>query len=175
MKNLVINDRGVFEQETRQLTVASLTHKRRQCQNRIVYLRGKIQDLQMDIQQYQAEIEQQEKNLQLLNGPVIESYISKEKQRVQEAHDKAQALLKECIGEDFYSKLQDHKKIVFTARDNITYKIENTGRVYRRVEDEWKLLCIIRPNSLPLPDFLLSLFVNIRENPTKYPLKRHWR
>jgi len=175
MKNLVINDKGVFEQETHMLSVQSLVKKKRMVQNKIVLFRGRIQDAELEIQRYKTEIAQEEKNLELLNSPVIEAYIAKERQRKEDAEAKAQSLLKECIGEDYYSKLQEHKKIVFTAKDNITYKIENNGRVYRQVEKEWKLLCIIRPNSLPLPDFLLSLFVNVRENPTKYPLKHRWR
>jgi hypothetical protein len=125
----------------------------------------------MEIQNLKAEIDQEEKNLQTLNGPLVEAYLAKEKADQEEIQRKAQTLLKECIGEELYNKLQENKKITFTAKDGITYKIEENGRVYRKVEKEWKLLCIIQPKSLPLPDFLLSLFVNIRENPSKYPLK----
>lgn len=181
MKNLVINDKGVFEQETRQLSVQALAVRKREAQNRITLFRGRIQDAELEIQRWKAEIASEEKNLETLNGPVIASYIQKEMERKAEIERKAQAILKDCIGEEYYQKLQEQKKIVFTAKDDMTYKIEANGRVYRRILSEngekkdWKLLCIIRPQSLPLPDFLLSMFVNIKANPQKYPLKRRWR
>lgn len=172
MKTLVINDKGVYEQETYKLTPYGVTVRRNRIQNRILSLRGKVQDKEIEIQNLKAEIEQEEKSLQLLNGPLIEAYLVKEKVAQEEIQRKAQDVLKECIGEELYGKLQENKKIMFTAKDGMTYKIENNGKVYRKVEKEWKLLCIIRPGNLPLPDFLLAMFVNLRENPAKYPLRR---
>lgn len=172
MKNLVINDRGMFETETYKLTPHGVTMRRNRIQKRILSLRRKVQDKEVEIHEMQAEIEQEEKNLQLLNGPLIEAYLAKEKAAQEEIQRKAQDILKECIGEELYGKLQENKKIMFTAKDGMTYKIEDNGKVCRRVEKEWKQLCIIRPGNLPLPDFLLAMFVNLRENPAKYPFRR---
>jgi len=172
MKNLVINDRGVFEQETCMLTPYGISKRRRTLQLKIVRLTQSIQDKEIEIHNTKLEIEQEEKNLAILNSPIVESFLAKEKIKQEEIQNKAQTILKDCIGEEFYSKLQQNKKIVFTAKDNITYKIENNGKVYRKIEKDWKLLCIIRPKNLPLPDFLLAMFVNLRENPAKYPLRR---
>lgn len=172
MKNLVINDRGVFEQETHMLTPYGITKRKHNLQLKIVRLRRQIQDKEIEIHNFKTEIEQEEKNLVTLNSPLVESFLVKEKAKQEEIQQKAQSILKECIGEDLYSKLQANKKIVFTAKDSITYKIEDNGRVYRKVEKAWKLLCIIRPQNLPMPDFLLAMFVNLRENPAKYPLRR---
>ncbi|MFA5714770.1 MAG: hypothetical protein WC998_03450 [Candidatus Paceibacterota bacterium] len=172
MKSLVINDRGVFEQETYMLTPYGITKRKHTVQLKIVRLRQQIQDKEMEIRNLKAEIEQEEKNLTTLNSPLVESFIAKEKAKQEEIHKKAQSILKECIGDELYTKLQANKKIIFTAKDNITYKIEDNGRVYRKVEKEYKQLCIIKPGNLPLPDFLLAMFVNLRENPSKYPLRR---
>lgn len=172
MKNLVINDRGVFEQETWKLTPYGITTRKRTLQLKIVRLRQRIQDKEMELQQLRDSISQEEKNLATLNTPVVDSYLAREKVAQEEIQQKAQNILKECIGEELYIKLQENKKIIFTAKDGITYKIEENGKVYRKVEKQWKLLCIIRPQNLPMPDFLLAIFVNLRENPAKYPLRR---
>lgn len=172
MKELIINDRGVYEQETWKLTPYGITDRRRRLQLRIVRLRQKLQDEEIKILELKKTIEQEEKNIATLSSPIVETFIANEKAKQDEIQRKAQAILKECIGEELYAKLQEQKKIIFTAKDNITYKIEENGRVYRKIEKEWKLLCIIRPSNLPLPDFLLAMFINLRENPQKYPLRR---
>jgi hypothetical protein len=172
MKNLVINDRGVFEQETYMLTPYGVTKRRRTIQLKIVRLKQQIQDEEMKIHDLKIEIEQAEKNLTTLNSPLVESFLQKEKVKQEEIQNKSQQILKECIGDELYAKLQANKKIIFTAKDNITYKIEDNGKVYRKIEKEYKQLCIIKPGNLPLPDFLLAMFVNLRENPQKYPLRR---
>jgi hypothetical protein len=172
MKNLVINDRGVYETETYMLTPYGVTKRRRTIQLKVVRLRQHVQDKEIEIQNLKAEIEQEERNLATLNSPLVESFLVKEKVKQEEIQLKSQQILKECIGEELYNKLQANQKIIFTAKDNITYKIENNGKVYRKIEKEWKQLCVIRPGSLPLPDFLLAMFVNLRENPQKYPLRR---
>jgi hypothetical protein len=173
MKNLIVNDRGIFEQESPQLVpLSTLSKRRRQLERRILWLRGAIQDAEISTVERKRELAEAEEQRRFMDSSVIQGYIAKEKQRLVDIQAKAQAVLKECIGDELYAKLQEQKRIIFTATDNLTYKIENNGRVYRRVEKEWKLLCIIRPQNLPLPDFLLAMFVNLREHPTKYPLRR---
>ena len=173
MKNLIVNDRGIFEQESPRLVpISTLSKRRRQLERRILWLRGAIQDAEIGIAEKQRELMEVEEQRKFMDSPTVQGYIAKEKQRLADIQAKAQAALKECIGDELYAKLQEQKRIIFTASDNLTYKIESTGRVYRRVEKEWKLLCIIRPQNLPLPDFLLAMFVNLREHPAKYPLRR---
>lgn len=173
MKNLIVNDRGIFEQEAPRLVpISTLSKRRRQLERRILWLRGAIQDAEIGIAEKRKELAEAEEQRKFMDGPVIQGYIAKEKQRLAEIQAKSQAVLKECIGDELYARLQEQKRIIFTANDNLTYKIESNGRVYRKVEKEWKLLCIIRPQNLPLPDFLLAMFVNLRQNPSKYPLRR---
>ena len=57
MKSLIINDRGVYEQETYKLTPYGVTQRRRRIQSRIVSLRAKVQDEELKIQELKAEIE----------------------------------------------------------------------------------------------------------------------
>lgn len=173
MKNIIVNDRGIFEQEPPQLlSIQGLTKRKRLIEGEILHLRGKIQDAEISITNMKREIAQAEEKRKILEGPLVQAYIVKEKQRQTEIQIKAQTILKECIGDDLYNKLQEKRKIVFTAKDNQTYKIEANGRIFRQVEKDWRLLCIIRPQDLPLPDFLLALFVSIREHPTNYQLRR---
>lgn len=147
MKNLVINDRGVFEQEIFQLTPYGIGQRKRRLQNSIIRLRQQIQDAELKISDLKKEIAQTEKNLETLNSPLVESFLTKERAKQEEILNKTQQILKDCIGDEFYSKLQENKKIIFTAKDNITYKIDDNGRVYRKVEKEWNFSASFDPKT----------------------------
>jgi len=172
MKQVTINERGVFVQETQQLTAYGIIKKRKLTQNQILSLRRKIQDAQISIADMERQIKNLEEQLKTLNSPLVEAFLERDKKEKQEVQEKAQAILRELIGDTLFQELQLKKRIVFQAKDGMVYKIEINGRIYRKVGKEWQQLCIIRPRDLPLPDFLLSLFVSIRENPTKYHLRR---
>jgi len=172
MKEITINDRGIFITETRQLKTLSILQLRRKLERKILRARRRIQDLELQRQETERELVNLEEQLRNLQSPLVEGYIEKERKAQEEADRKAQALLKELLGEQLFQELQLRNKIIFEAKDHMIYKIEGNGRVYRKVEKEWQQLCIVRPRDLPLPDFLLSLFVSIRQNPSNYRLRR---
>jgi len=171
-KKIAINNRGIFIIETSKLNPLSIVKLRSKFQTRILSLRANIQDLQIQINQKQNEIYTLEQKLKELSTPLVDSIIEKEKERLRQIYEKAQALLKETVGDLAYNILQEKGYFKFKANDGILYKVNKYGKIYRQTGKEWKQLCIIRPSNLPLPDFILSLFVNIRENPKKYPLRR---
>ncbi len=175
MREIGINDRGVYERQTILLSTKTIMKRRRLLQNRIVGHRGKIQDLQSSIVNKEAEIKNLEEQLRFLNSDVVNEYLHRKQVDEQEIQFKAQTILRECIGDEIYNKLKEKKWVTFTAKDGLTYKLEEKGKIYRKVNNDWKLLCIIKPQSLPLPDFLLALFVSVKENPTKYRLRFGWR
>jgi len=175
MKQITVNDRGVFLQTTVLLTIRQILKRRRIIENQILRLHEKIQNSQNLIKQREREICDLEEQRKGLYTPLVEAFILKQKQEENEIKQKAQNLLHELIGDELFEELTIHKRIIFTAKDGGTYKIESNGKIYRRSGKEWNQLCIIRPKDLPLPDFLLSLFVSIREHPTSYSLRHRWR
>jgi len=171
-KKIAINDRGIYVVETRKLYPLSITKLRKKIQKRILGLRAEIQDLQIEQNRKEQQIISLEQKLKELSTPLVDSLIEQEKERLKRIREKAQELLKETVGEEVYAVLQEKGYFKFTAKDNITYKITKHGGIYRKCGKEWKQLCIIKPSDLPLPDFILSLFINIREHPKKYSLRR---
>lgn len=174
MKKITINNNGVFETETWQLTPFGIQKRRSRLQNKIISLRRKIQNCQLEINRFQKEILNVEANLKILNSPIVEAILQKHNQERKEIDVRSQQILKELVGEELYNQLQLKKSLIFTAKDNLTYKIEQNGKIYRKVAENWERLCIVRPQDLPLPDFITSLFFCIKENPSQYRL-RHRR
>jgi predicted DCC family thiol-disulfide oxidoreductase YuxK len=172
MKKITINDRGVFLTETYPLSPFAIEKKRRQIQLEILRLKRDIQDAEILITNKQKQILNSESTLKDLLTPFVEAFIQKAKQERLENYEKAQKLLQECIGDDLFKVLQERKRIIFMAKDGMTYKLKITGAIYRKIDKEWRQLCIIRPTQLPFPDFLLSLFTSVREKPQSYTLRR---
>jgi hypothetical protein len=174
MKKISINNNGVFETETWQLTPYGIQRRRSVLQTRIISRRRKIQDRHLDINRLEKEIVALEDQLKILNSPIVDAILGKHEKEQKEIEIKSQEILRELVGEELYQELQTRKSLIFTAKDSLTYKIEQNGRIYRRVGKEWEQLCIVRPQELPLPDFITSLFFCVKENPSHYTL-RHRR
>jgi hypothetical protein len=137
---------------------------RRHNQDEIAELRLKIGTSEKKLQTLEVELKQ-------LSTPEVNAYILKLEKERAEAHAKALALMKEVLGQELFSGLQDKKWCTFTAKDGGSYKITSQGYVFRRINNEWKKLCIIRPKELPLPDFVLAALINVREKPKSYNLR----
>jgi polyhydroxyalkanoate synthesis regulator phasin len=174
VKKISINNNGVFDTETWQLTPYGIQRRLAVLQTRIISRRRKIQDKQMDINRLGKEIISLEEQLKVLNSPIVDSILQKYEQDQKDIEAKSQQILRELIGEELYQQLQTKKSLIFTAKDNLTYKIEQNGKICRRVGKNWEQLCIVRPQDLPLPDFITALFFCVKEHPSDYPL-RHRR
>lgn len=178
MKEITINDRGIFVTETRQIKTMSILQMRRKLEREIIRTRQHLQDLDLKKEKLKRLLINLEEQLERLRSSLVEGYIEKERREREEIQNKAQSMLRELVGEQLFQELQVRNKIIFEAKDHIIYKIEKNGRIYRKVENsethkkEWQQLCIIRPRQLPLPDFLISLFISVREHPNSYRLRR---
>ena len=92
MKNIIVNDRGVFEQESPHfLPPQVIAKKRRILQSQIVRMKSDIQDCQLKIREREKEIVATEEALKVLNSPLVETYLQNEKRKQEENHAKAQA------------------------------------------------------------------------------------
>jgi hypothetical protein len=169
--SLEFDSQGVFIVEKRFLSLVQIQNRKHHIEQRIIRVRDEIAELRLKIGSEEKKLQGLELELKQLSTPEVNAYIMKLQKERAEAHAKALSLMQEVLGKELFSGLQDKKWCSFTAKDGGFYKITSQGYVFRRINNEWKKLCIIRPKELPLPDFVLSALINVRENPKKYNLR----
>jgi hypothetical protein len=169
LENISINEKGIYKTKYEYLSPLQVVGLRKRLQTRIVNLRTEIEDRKLQIVQKEQQVQQKEKELKELASPIVQSYIEQWQQKTKDANEKAEKLLLEVLGKETYTLLKKTKSLVFNA-NGMDYKITENGKLFRKTNNEWRELCIIRPRYLPLPDFVLSLLFNVRKQ--QYPFKR---
>jgi predicted nuclease with TOPRIM domain len=129
-------------------------------------------ELDHEIRQLQEKAAKLKPELDFYNSQPVQNVLNQEKLRREESEVRAQELLRQYIGSKNFDILKHKKYLFFTANDGRKYKLSIHGDVYRDISGEWKRLCIIRPKNLPLPDVVVTVLANVKENPSKYPLRR---
>jgi hypothetical protein len=171
-KILVVDEKGIRYLTTTNLTVFQILQLQKTLQTRILHRKTRIQDLTIQVNRAEKELINAQSELQKLLTPQVKDYIKVELEKRQRAFEKAQQLLCEYIGEEQYQLLQS-KGYLKTTQNNMVYKLDKNGNLYRKENKEYKKLCVIRPQYLPLPDFIISLLTTLREKPQTF--KRHAR
>lgn len=169
--SLQINEKGLYITETRYLSLPQIQFRKHNLEQRVIRIRDRIADLKLTTHSEEKKLEQSQSELAKLSCPEVQNYVIKLQKERAEAEAKALALLKEVVGKELFATLQEKTWCSFTANDGGTYKITSRGHVFRKINNEWKKLCIIRPQELPLPDFVLAALINVREQPKKYALR----
>jgi hypothetical protein len=80
----------------------------------------------------------------------------------------AEQILLEFFGQDIHDKFMEQRELVFEAKDGATYKINVEGTVFRKEDEGWKPVCLIRPRELPLPDFIIAAITSVKNFPETY-------
>jgi len=169
--SLQIDEKGLYITEIKYLSLPQIQIRKHHLEQRVIHVRDRIADLKLEIHTEEKKLEQLQSELAKLSTPEVQNYVQKLQKERAEAEAKAMALLKEVIGKELFSTLQEKTWCSFTANDGGTYKITSRGNMFRKINKEWKQLCIIRPQDLPLPDFVLAALINVREQPKKYALR----
>jgi len=171
MSEIRIDEKGVYLTEIKMLSPRQVLDRRQRYQRKIVSLRDEIAEFQIKIRGCQNQIQTLENDLKAINSEQVSAYIERYNREREEATLKALGLLHEVLGSEIYEKLQKSTWCTFVSKDGGEYKITCAGHVSRKINGEWKRICLIQPKELPLPDFVLSAFINVRENPQKYNLR----
>ena len=169
--SLEFDSQGVFVVEKRFLSLVQIQNRKHRIEQRIIRIRDGIAESRLKIASEERKLQTSESELKQLSTPEVNAYILKLQKERAEAHAKALALMKEVLGKEIFDELQDKKWCTFTAKDGGLYKITSQGYVFRKINSEWKKLCIIRQKELPLPDFVLAALINVREKPKSYNLR----
>jgi hypothetical protein len=165
MKKIVINENGLFWQSQYPVSIPQIKHRRTKLQRL-------VEDTKLEQRQLAEKLSYYERELASLKTPEIDKIIERIEREKAEALQRATDFLKECVGNTNFEELQQKGVLKFRAKDNMLYQIKRSGTIYRRDERQWKRLCLIRPQMLPLPDFVLAALINVREHPEKYVLRR---
>jgi len=165
MKKIVLNENGLFWQSQYPVSIPQIKNRR----TKLVRL---IEDEKLAQRKLAERLSYYEKELASLSTPEINQMIERLEREKAEAIKKAEDFLKECLGNANYAELQENKKLVFKAKDGLTYRVNARGMVFRRDNKEWRRICLIKPQHLPLPDFVLAALINVREHPEKYVRRR---
>jgi len=80
----------------------------------------------------------------------------------------AEQMMLEFFGQDIHDKFMEQRELIFDAKDGNTYKVNVEGTVFKREDEGWKPVCLIRPRELPLPDFIISAITSVKNFPETY-------
>lgn len=142
MKEILVRPEGIYLAKLEQLTVDDIKKLKQKVRNRLIKLHDSIK-----------EINELETMLKALNSDEVKRWIS-------EADRKANAFLKTFLGEDLYNELQQKGEITFTQK-NTKYRVTKRGEIYRGRSR--KPLCLIKPSDIPLPDYIASALITLKE------------
>jgi predicted RNase H-like nuclease (RuvC/YqgF family) len=168
-EDITINEKGIYRTTHEYLSPLQVLNLRKRLQTRLVNLRTEIQNLQSQISEKEKLILKYERELKELSTPIVDSYIQVWIEKRKGADRKADELLQEVLGKEVYQLLKKSKYLVFSDK-GIHYKITDKGQIYRKENNEWRQLCVIRPKYLPLPDFIISLLFNVQNK--QFPFRR---
>jgi len=166
---------GVFIVRYHKLSVKALKSLRSRLLTQDMQLRNEIGRLRRQIQEKKAKLKEIERMLNKLTDEKIKEIIERERQRKREAEEKASEFLKDYIGEEAFSKLQQKGYFEFKGADGKRYRITKDARLLDYYNGRWYHLCVIHPKDLPLPDIIASVFTVVKNDPNFRKTSRRLR
>lgn len=168
-KDLEYRDNSIVVVEKKQLTWRQIANYKNKLSGRINSLYNDLQEHEDEINRLKQKISSLEEELKRLNSDEVKTIVEKQKEDEKIAHQRALDLLREHIGLEAFTELMEKHRIYWTTSNGTKYKMTDAGRVFRKEGKKWYQLCIVRPKSLPLPDTILAILTQVKQNPTKYP------
>jgi len=169
-RRIEVRPEGIVIVGEKTLNLSAFKARRTRLEGLILNLQAEQRHLEHQIKNNAKTIQQLELELTTFNSPEAigweqrkerELILARERKRKEllEAKQRAKTFLKEYIGEEAFKCLNKQGFIEFKGRDNRTYRINRKGTLTR----EGKTLCMVRPRSLPLPDFITSVLTTVKE------------
>jgi len=172
-------DDEVVSVSLNRLSKSSMEQEIARLQHKKYLLEKKKHSVDLRSQEFQHEINNINKQILALNSPECKKIIEETEQKKQLdlikrhiAQLNAEQIMLEFFGQDVHDRFLEEREYVFEANDGVTYKIIPEGTVFRQKDNDWEPLCLIRPRELPLPDFIVSAIVSIKNQPETYQLRR---
>jgi len=164
-KDWEVTPRGIYLVSRRLARPSWITARRRDLQENILSLTVQLKTIR-------EKIEAKERLLRQLNSRKVNNHVKRMLRKEEIMKEKSQKLLRHFIGSVAYAALQRQKFITYTNKDGFTFRIYRDGGIFRKDAIGFQELCIIRPKDLPLPDFIISMLVNLRQNSKRFRERR---
>jgi len=100
----------------------------------------------------------------VLNSEEFQKWLNEQRVDEVEAHAKAEDFMREYLGLEAYAQLMEKGELLFEVQKE-EWKITRYGLVYRKQDETFNPVCVIRPKELPIPDFVVSALTTLKENP----------
>jgi len=169
-RRLEVTPEGVFIVGSRKISLSSLKARKTRLESQILRLHDEQGRLKAQIEANNKKIGELELELATFNSPEVLGWIERKERQIvetrerrreerKEANQRARTFLREYIGEEAYAELRNKGFLEFEGGDGRNYRINSKGQLYCGSSR----VCVIHPQNLPLPDFVISVLTTVKE------------
>ena len=155
---------GIFRAKYHRLSVKTIRNLRSRWTSDVFKLRREIASLNRQIRAKKRIIDEKEGMLNKLTEEKLQKLIATERAKQKEIEDKSNQFLKELIGEQAFKELETKGFFCFMGLDNREYRIKKNGLLQVAQSGYWYTCCYIKPEQLPLPDIIASVFNVVKQS-----------
>jgi len=158
---------GVYRVRYKQLTPSQIKALRTRTQKKLQELRRKQNAHLATLNEIDAEMETVNRFLEETQNPEVDGYIQRYEEQKVKAVEKAEAFLREFLGEEDYEKFKKNRFLEFKDTNSDYWRVYSDGTAMRYENGNFRRVCVIRQRELPLPDHIVSVVQTIREQPER--------
>ena len=158
---------GVYRVRYKQLTPGQIKALRTRTQKKLQVLRMTRNRLIAELDEVEAAVERVNGFLEENQNPEVDGYIQRYEEQKAKAGERAEAFLRDFLGEEGYSKFRKAGFLELQDTLGETWRIYADGTAMRWENGNFRRVCVIRQRELPLPDHIVSVVQTIREQPAR--------
>ena len=158
---------GVYRVRYKQLTSGQIKALRTRTKRKLQVLRMTRNRLIAELDEVEAAVERVNGFLEENQNPEVDGYIQRYEEQKAKAGERAEAFLRDFLGEDGYSKFRKAGFLELQDTLGETWRIYADGTAMRWENGNFRRVCVIRQRELPLPDHIVSVVQTIREQPAR--------
>jgi hypothetical protein len=158
---------GVYRVRYTQLTPVQIKVLRTRTKKKLQVLRMKRNMLIAELDEVEAAAEKVQRFLEENQNPEVDGYMQRYEELKVKAGERAEAFLRDFLGEEGYSKFRKAGFLEFQNTLGENWRIFADGTAMRWENGSFRRVCVIRQRELPLPDHIVSVVQTIREQPER--------
>jgi hypothetical protein len=158
---------GVYRVSYKQLTPGQIKALRTRTKRKLQVLRMTRNRLIAELDEVEAAVERVNGFLEENQNPEVDGYIQRYEEQKAKAGERAEAFLRDFLGEEGYSKFRKAGFLELQDTLGETWRIYADGTAMRWENGNFRRVCVIRQRELPLPDHIVSVVQTIREQPAR--------
>ena len=158
---------GVYRVRYKRITPSQIKSMRTRTQKKLQELRRKQNAHLAMLNEIDAEMETVNRFFEETQNPEVDGYIQRYEEQKAEAGEKAEAFLREFLGEEGYEKFRKDGYLELEDGLGDYWRVEADGTAMRLENGNFRRVCVIRQRELPLPDHIVSVVQTIRAQPER--------